>query len=477
LEIVFGPIVYCVNAVVLASYLAAFLTPKRGNRLWAAIGMGVAYIVLQAAIDFIIAHNVISSALQSFRQGLIGILLFLISLTLYRREMGKQAFLLCSFFAVFRISVFINVLLGEVLVFPLSSLLTQIVFSNPAALPSDVEAVSRIVAVLGLLPPVLLHAACLSLSLYSVSKSFVYKKQGLRHGEALSLILTCLPVFVVSNAVLVLGGQTVADLISRDRNFQLFTSLLSVLLLLTMIVSVKQQQKNARLSLEAKDSAILREQVKQLQSQDESGVYAEIRGMRHDMKNHLANMRLLMKPSSNGEAETLPELGAYLDRMSETLEHLDFAYKTGNSVSDVVIHQAYLEATRNHIRFTSEFLYPSTLEIDASDLAVILQNALENAVEACKTVPEEHRFIEISSYQKGYIYFVEVSNSYAGNVTLDPLTELPPTSKPDASAHGLGLANIRRAARKRQGDIAIQLTEKDGASIFRLTVMLQGETK
>jgi sensor histidine kinase regulating citrate/malate metabolism len=227
--------------------------------------------------------------------------------------------------------------------------------------------------------------------------------------------------------------------------------------------------------MEAKDAAILREQVKQLHNMDSGGVYTEIRGMRHDMKNHLSNIRLLMKQSAAENTGSIPELNEYINRMGETLEKLDFAFKTGNSVSDVVIHQAYIKARQNGIRFDSEFFYPSALDVNAYDLAVILQNALENACEACITVPEEKRFINIRSRIKGEIFFVEVSNSYTGKVSLDSQTGLPPTSKTESSAHGLGLANIQRAVKKHQGNISIQLTENNGIPVFKLTVTLQSE--
>jgi sensor histidine kinase regulating citrate/malate metabolism len=72
---------------------------------------------------------------------------------------------------------------------------------------------------------------------------------------------------------------------------------------------------------------------------------------------------------------------------------------------------------------------------------------------------------------------MEISNSFAGKLSLDSKTGLPPTSKTDAGAHGLGLANIQRAAKKHQGDISIQIVEKDGIPVFRLMVALQGEHK
>jgi signal transduction histidine kinase len=478
MDFAIAAVAYVINSVFLAFYFYAFLSPKKVGRFAAALIMSVTYFALQLLSDYPFVEMFSESLVTWFRVELISVLLFGLSFALYRRETGKQVFLLCSFFVTTRISISVHFYATK-LTDSVRTWFTEMITGKLLTVPSpeNVEILHALITTYVVFEMFLLYLGCMTLILRGISKSFIYKRISFQQGEAFSLILPCIPPYVGALVIKAASSLPPTALLEIDRLFYALGLVLTIFLLLVMLSSVRQQQKMARLYVEAKDAAILREQVKQLHSQDESGIYAEIRGMRHDMKSHLANIRLLMSPSSAAQSEPPTELDTYLDRMSETLEQLDFAYETGNSVSDVVIHQAYLEATRNHIRFTSEFLYPSTLEIDAYDLAVILQNALENAVEACKAVSEERRFIAISSYQKGYIYFVEVSNSYAGKLVLDPHSGLPLTSKADSAGHGLGLANIRRAARKHQGDIAIQLEEKNGLPIFRLTVMLQGETK
>jgi sensor histidine kinase regulating citrate/malate metabolism len=142
-----------------------------------------------------------------------------------------------------------------------------------------------------------------------------------------------------------------------------------------------------------------------------------------------------------------------------------------------VIHGAYVKAKDAGIRFESAFLYPETLQIEPYDLAVVLQNALENAIEACLKVEEDKRFISLKSRVKGEVLYVEIKNSFAEILRMDTKTNLPPTTKRDGEAHGLGLANIRRTAEKSGGGIEIALTEENGVPVFRLSVIMQGSTK
>jgi sensor histidine kinase regulating citrate/malate metabolism len=253
----------------------------------------------------------------------------------------------------------------------------------------------------------------------------------------------------------------------------IFITASATFLLLTLIASIRLFQKAVRLRIEEKNSAVLKEQIKRIQNQDPGGIYAELRGMRHDMKNHLANVRLLAKSAIAGKPETGDELDKYLDKMGGTLETLDFAYDTGNSVSDAVIQQKYMEARRKHISFSSDFFFPDGLGIDAFDLAVILGNALDNACEACDNVPEQERFIRLGARVKGGMFFVEVENSCAGDVTFDSRTGLPVSGKGNGAGHGFGLLNIRRVARKYLGDVDIRISDKGGIKKFMLVIMLQ----
>ena len=67
--------------------------------------------------------------------------------------------------------------------------------------------------------------------------------------------------------------------------------------------------------------------------------------------------------------------------------------------------------------------------------------------------------------------FMEICNSFTGNLQWDAEGGLPVTEKEKAEGHGYGLANIRRMAGKYAGDIDIAL--KDGEFCLCIMLMLE----
>ena len=122
-----------------------------------------------------------------------------------------------------------------------------------------------------------------------------------------------------------------------------------------------------------------------------------------------------------------------------------------------------------------DFSYPKELQIDVYDIGVILNNALENAIEATAML-EADKYVLLHSYVKGNLFFVEVENSFAREIVMNKESSLPESSKPNKKFHGMGLTNIQRCARKYKGDIDIVIgTSKQEQRIFNLTVMLNGK--
>lgn len=89
-------------------------------------------------------------------------------------------------------------------------------------------------------------------------------------------------------------------------------------------------------------------------------------------------------------------------------------------MTDVVLNGKYQQAKSLGIQFDSEFLFPSDYGIDVFDLSIILNNALNNALEACEVLsgsdPEVERFISVTSYCKNNMFLIEVKNSFDGTV-------------------------------------------------------------
>ena len=125
------------------------------------------------------------------------------------------------------------------------------------------------------------------------------------------------------------------------------------------------------------------------------------------------------------------------------------------------------------ITFTEDFHFPASGKIDAYDVGVILDNALDNAIRATTEEAAKHPFISVHSFEKGHLFFIQIENSFIGSVMINTATGLPQTTKSDETRHGLGLVAIKQTAEKYYGSIKIETTQEDESPIFTLTVMMR----
>ncbi len=204
---------------------------------------------------------------------------------------------------------------------------------------------------------------------------------------------------------------------------------------------------------------------------DVEHLYDGIRGMRHDMKNYVADLEILLQHREKGSGEYGAEIRRYLDGLCMSMEELDMKCCSGNPVTDVVLSRKIRRAQEKKIPFECNFMFPGHLGISAFDLSILLNNGLDNALEASER--EENGYIRLDSYVKGNMFFIEIRNRYSGELHPDESGRNLVTNKPDPSIHGLGLKNMKGCAEKYYGTLRWEHKEDE----FLLAVMLQGKEK
>lgn len=228
-----------------------------------------------------------------------------------------------------------------------------------------------------------------------------------------------------------------------------------VVVVLYQSIKAKQEEK-----LENELLATQIESIKRHIGQVEH-LYRNIRGIKHDMANHVQTLERLYEEKETEAAR------AYSTELKAALAEMTGEIKSGNPVTDVILQEWKTEALKRGIHFHSEFYYPADTQINAFDVSVILNNALQNAMENMEKGETASLFIR--SYRKKNAYIIEICNSFTGILRWDTESGLPITSK-EVSEHGYGLSNIRRVARKYAGDIDISL--KDGKFCLGILMMV-----
>lgn len=196
--------------------------------------------------------------------------------------------------------------------------------------------------------------------------------------------------------------------------------------------------------------------------------YGSIRKIRHEMKGHMTNIKGLVAGEKYGEVER------YIEKLDETIQELDYKFSTGNAVTDVIINDKYRRAVKSGIAFRVKFEYRETDTISAFDMGIVLNNLLDNAIEACEKLEQEKRHISLTLKRKNNFLLVEVDNSFDGRLQWKEGEEVPATIKhsglPDIlMEHGVGLKNVKDVAERYLGYMNI----KAGEDVFKVTVMLQ----
>ncbi|MCR5107237.1 MAG: GHKL domain-containing protein [Lachnospiraceae bacterium] len=194
-------------------------------------------------------------------------------------------------------------------------------------------------------------------------------------------------------------------------------------------------------------------------------IYERMRGLRHDLGNHLTVIERL---AEDGKTE---ELADYIKELGDNTSRLQPKVKTGNAVTDVVLSETADRCEREGIIFESSFAYPEGLDINPFDLSVVLTNALQNALEASSRVPFPK--IMIRSLQNERVFIINIKNIMSEKVSI--MEDGLPVTQKHESGHGYGLKNIRSIAAKYSGDIEIRQEEQEGDLYFIINIMLIGQ--
>lgn len=299
-----------------------------------------------------------------------------------------------------------------------------------------------------------------------IVKSYVYKYEQMSKRELFMLVIP--PFLGVVGYKIIRYYRTFyilesGELPGKYDILALFYCGVAVTVIIIIIVLYQNIKAVQGEKLENQMLAVQIENLKRHIGQVEN-LYQDIRGMKHDMTNHILTLERLYAGCDSAQArEYAKELKAALSNMTAD------GVKSGNPITDMILQEWKTEAEKRNIRFDSDFHFPADSNINAFDISVILNNALQNAVE--NTEDTEDARLSIRSFRRNNAYMIELGNSFSGTLQWDIENGLPITLKSKEDGHGYGLNNIRKVAKKYCGDIDIVL--KDGK--FLLSIMLMME--
>lgn len=162
-------------------------------------------------------------------------------------------------------------------------------------------------------------------------------------------------------------------------------------------------------------------------------MYRQIRGWRHDYRNHIQMMKVL---AANGDMDALK---AYLDESDTDLNTVDTVVKTGNPMADAILNSKISLARSRNIPTQVDAHIPVKLKMSELDLCCIIGNLFDNAMEASMALPEEKRMIRVYMDMKGTQLYISFTNFTAAK-KLSKVGKGFKTSK--GEGHGFGLVRV-----------------------------------
>jgi len=190
--------------------------------------------------------------------------------------------------------------------------------------------------------------------------------------------------------------------------------------------------------------------------------FHDINRLKHDMRNHLSMLRVFLKDSRFGEAQS------YLEKYAGEVEFITEAAFHENYIINAVAHDLSHRGQALGVKVDLN-LEASPRHICEPDLISLLTNIADNALEACAKIPQgKARFIRLSVTRREPYLAIVCENSYTGKIDIGINGEVLRSSK-SKTGHGYGLKTIERIAFAYNGMVDVTHDE----NTFTITAALK----
>lgn len=185
-----------------------------------------------------------------------------------------------------------------------------------------------------------------------------------------------------------------------------------------------------------------------------------IRQTKHDMNNLLLSLRTAIEGGNVEQA--VESINFRLSQLGSS-----FVSNSGLHTIDSIINYKALIAEKDGIAIHVSHGVTETLNVNWTDIGVILSTALDNAIEACRKNAPADRLINIDISIQNRILMVSVRNFFDGTLLKASSGDFE-TTKPDREEHGFGLTGIRRLVDKNLGACEIQFENNEFSVSFMI---------
>jgi two-component system sensor histidine kinase AgrC len=188
----------------------------------------------------------------------------------------------------------------------------------------------------------------------------------------------------------------------------------------------------------------------------------ETRKIQHDMKNNLIAITGLLNKNLLKDAQD------YINKLTGEIENTTAIVDTGFPTIDAILSAKIQQAAELNITINYKIIVDDEIIVDTMDLATLLANALDNAIEgSCGNENEKKSVITLNIYNTSEYLAINLENSTNNKID----TKIMNTNKPDIQNHGFGLQQIKAITTKYQGSTDIEFDAE--TKKFRLLLLIK----
>ncbi len=228
--------------------------------------------------------------------------------------------------------------------------------------------------------------------------------------------------------------------------------------MIVYIMCVNLSKSNIELVKERMKNAAYESRMNNVQAAKE--LHEKTLKIKHDMKNELLNIKMKIKEAKFEEADEYIEKTLNVKLASA---HIIF---TENMLVDAVINKCIEKCKEKNISIKT-VIESSIGNIAEMDMAILLSNLLDNAIEAAEKTDEKK--IEFNMHNDKDYLCVLINNSHNGSIVESEVGMS--TTKSDKLFHGYGLSNVKDIVKKYNGNYYTDAQK----SIFVTSIGLQIE--
>lgn len=185
---------------------------------------------------------------------------------------------------------------------------------------------------------------------------------------------------------------------------------------------------------------------------------------RHDIRNNLLCINDMLQQGKTDEASE------YLKDLLAIVDHASRKYVTGDDLLDSIVGVKTQIMEQQGIRFELDGVLAGGLAWKPMDICNVFANALDNAIEACRKVAPEKRYISMIIKSTSQFWFITIANPVTAAIDTAKLFQRNGgyTSKSDSAKHGIGTYNMKHTVEANGAMLKAECTDET----FRLEIMI-----